>query len=51
MKCAQGEKDSFFLTSKTGFLCQVLFDGSKMKLVDVKGDSVLDQKMVLTKKN
>lgn len=37
--------------SKTGFLCQVFFEGSKMKLIDVIGDGVVGQKMILTQKN
>lgn len=36
---------------KTGFLCQLLYDGSKMELIVVRGDAVSDQKTILTEKS
>lgn len=48
--CTGKKKSHSFRISKMGFLCRLLDDGNKMEVIDVMGDAISEQKMILTEK-
>lgn len=49
--CTGKKKSHSFRISKMGFLCRLLDDGNKMEVIDVMGDAISDQKMILSEKS